>query len=84
MLNFGEKIVNANDKRFSKTHHQIGSRMFKIVSFNFSNYWITQDVASTNQLKTLLSNIRSKYKDLSSTDVFNNSKCYSYKMFIKF
>ena len=94
VLNFWAKIVNANDKQFSITLYHVMYKLNKtgliksdwilyvkncLNNCNLYNHWITQNI---NQFKNIVKkSIHTKYKDLWSSDIFNNSKCYNYKMF---
>ena len=99
VLNFAAKIVNENDKQFSKTLHRVMYKFNKtcliksdwilhvencLNDCNWYKHWITQCVPNINQFKNIVKEgVHTKYKDLWSSDVFNNSKCYNYRMFKK-
>ena len=99
VLNFAAKIVNENDKQFSKTLYHVMYKVNKtcliksdwilhvencLNNCNWYNHWIIQCVPNINQFKNIVKEgVHTKYKDSWSSDVFNNSKCYNYRMFKK-
>ena len=90
VLNFWSKKVNANDKQFSKTLYHVMYTLNKtglikpdwilhiqncLNNCNLYNHWITQCVPNINQFKNIVKeDVHTKYKDLWSSYVFNNSK----------
>lgn len=99
VLNFWARILNANDKQISKILYNVTYRLNKVGllksdwilhvqnclnNIEMYNLWISQSVSNRNCFKKVIKErLKNTYETKWSNDVFNNSKCYNYRMFKK-